>query len=58
MTSGLTSAQAADRLKLEGPNELPAQDRRSALRILLEVVRQPMCALKSRWFNARHGQSA
>lgn len=42
---GLTSAEAAARLKAEGHNELPATDRRGFLRILFEVVRQPMFAL-------------
>jgi Ca2+-transporting ATPase len=43
--SGLSSAAAAARLKSEGFNELPATGRRGALRILFEVVRQPMFAL-------------
>lgn len=42
---GLSSAAAAARLKSEGYNELPAAERRGALRILFEVVRQPMFAL-------------
>ncbi len=42
---GLSSAVAAARLKAEGYNELPAPDRRNFLRILFEVVRQPMFAL-------------
>ena len=42
---GLSSEQAASRLKIEGYNELPAPKRRSVSRILLEVVRQPMFAL-------------
>ena len=42
---GLTAAVAASRLKLDGYNELPAPDRRGFLRILFEVVRQPMFAL-------------
>ena len=33
------------RLAREGPNELPAESRRSPLRILIEVVREPMFAL-------------
>ena len=44
-SSGLTAAIAADRLQLDGYNELPAPDRRGLLRILSEVVRQPMFAL-------------
>ena len=42
---GLTAAMAAERLKLDGYNELPTPDRRGFLRILSEVVRQPMFAL-------------
>lgn len=42
---GLTAAIAADRLKLDGYNELPTPDRRGFIRILSEVVRQPMFAL-------------
>jgi len=42
---GLSSALAAARLKAEGFNELPAPARRNFLRILFEVVRQPMFAL-------------
>ncbi|MCW3837329.1 cation-translocating P-type ATPase [Sphingomonas canadensis] len=43
--SGLTSGEALDRLAREGPNELPRADRRSVLRILGEVIREPMLAL-------------
>jgi Ca2+-transporting ATPase len=43
--SGLTATEALDRLKREGPNELPRPDRRSAFRIFSEVVREPMLAL-------------
>ncbi len=43
--AGLSSDQAARLLKAEGYNELPAPDRRGMLRILLEVLRQPMFAL-------------
>jgi Ca2+-transporting ATPase len=42
---GLSSSEAQTRLKRDGYNELPAAQRRSALRILLEVIRQPMFAL-------------
>jgi Ca2+-transporting ATPase len=42
---GLSSAAAAARLKSEGYNELPAAEHRGALRILFDVVRQPMFAL-------------
>ena len=43
--SGLTAAAAAERLKQHGFNELPSPDRRSFLRILAEVVREPMFML-------------
>ncbi len=42
---GLTAGEAAVRLAAEGPNELPKADRRTPLRIVLEVVREPMLAL-------------
>jgi hypothetical protein len=42
---GLSSTAAAARLKADGYNELPATERRGVLRILFEVVRQPMFAL-------------
>ncbi|MFZ2158790.1 MAG: cation-translocating P-type ATPase [Bradyrhizobium sp.] len=42
---GLSEADAQVRLKTEGYNELPRPDRRTPLRILLEVVREPMLAL-------------
>ena len=42
---GLTSAEAAARLAAEGPNTLPASDRRSLLGIALEVAREPMFLL-------------
>jgi Ca2+-transporting ATPase len=43
--TGLTSVEAAARLKTEGYNELPSTERRGILRIVLEVIRQPMFAL-------------
>ena len=43
--SGLTTAAARARLLADGPNELPRAGRRSAFRILAEVVREPMLAL-------------
>jgi Ca2+-transporting ATPase len=43
--TGLTSAEAAARLKAEGYNELPSTERRGVLGIVLEVIRQPMFAL-------------
>ncbi len=42
---GLSEADAQARLKTEGYNELPRPDRRTPLRIILEVVREPMLAL-------------
>jgi P-type Ca2+ transporter type 2C len=44
-TGGLSEAEAAARLRRDGFNELPAQGRRSVLRILADVVREPMFAL-------------
>jgi Ca2+-transporting ATPase len=43
--AGLTSEEAARRLAAEGPNLLPQPKRRTALRIVCEVVREPMLAL-------------
>lgn len=43
--SGLSAEAAASRLKTEGYNEMPTPDKRGFLRILSEVVRQPMFAL-------------
>ena len=42
---GLTAREAAQRLRAEGPNALPELERRTALRIIIEVVREPMFAL-------------
>ncbi len=42
---GLRETDAQARLKSEGYNELPRPDRRTPLRIILEVVREPMLAL-------------
>jgi P-type Ca2+ transporter type 2C len=42
---GLSEADAQTRLKREGYNELPRPDRRTPLRIVLEVLREPMLAL-------------
>src|SRR5512140_2111211 len=42
---GLSEADAQARLKSDGYNELPRPDRRTPLRIVLEVVREPMLAL-------------
>jgi len=42
---GLSEADVQARLKTEGYNELPRPDRRTPLRIVLEVLREPMLAL-------------
>jgi Ca2+-transporting ATPase len=42
---GLTAREAAERLRAEGPNALPEIEGRTALRIVIEVVREPMFAL-------------
>lgn len=42
---GLTEAEARSRLASEGFNELPRAGRRSPLRIVFEVLREPMLAL-------------
>ncbi len=42
---GLSETEAAARLAAEGFNELPQADRRTLLRIILEVLREPMLAL-------------
>jgi len=43
--TGLTSEQARTRLEAEGPNALPESDRRSGLRVIGEVLREPMLVL-------------
>jgi Ca2+-transporting ATPase len=42
---GLSQETAAARLAAEGANELPRQDRRTLLRIMVEVFREPMFQL-------------
>ena len=42
---GLSEKEAAARLKSEGPNNLPQADRRTFIRIVLEILREPMFAL-------------
>ena len=42
---GLTTRQAAERLAAEGPNLLPRPDRRDFVRIVGEILREPMFAL-------------
>lgn len=43
--AGLTEVEAEARLQREGFNELPRPDRRTPLRIMLDVLREPMLAL-------------
>ena len=43
--NGLSETEAQRRLKLEGYNELPKTERRTPLRIVMEVLREPMLAL-------------
>ncbi len=45
IVAGLTSLDAQARLQREGPNELPRENRRTPLRIVLEVMREPMLLL-------------
>ena len=42
---GLTEEQAKHRLRSDGFNELPSTDRRTFLRIVRDVLREPMFAL-------------
>ena len=42
---GLSEAAVQARLRTEGYNELPRPDRRTPLRVVLEVLREPMLAL-------------
>ncbi|CAN5340993.1 HAD-IC family P-type ATPase [soil metagenome] len=43
--SGLTARAAAERLALDGANELPRAGRRSVFRIVFDVLREPMLVL-------------
>ncbi|HEX7762602.1 MAG TPA: HAD-IC family P-type ATPase, partial [Cellvibrio sp.] len=43
--NGLSHEEAAKRLKTEGPNQLPKPNQRHLLRILLDVLREPMFSL-------------
>jgi Ca2+-transporting ATPase len=45
LKTGLSSADAARRLRLDGFNELPSSERRGVVRIVGDVLRQPMFAL-------------
>lgn len=42
---GLSEAEAASRLSADGPNELPGREQRSTVRIVVEVLREPMLAM-------------
>jgi len=42
---GLTASEALARLKSEGPNELPHAGRRSIIRLIADVLREPMLLL-------------
>jgi Ca2+-transporting ATPase len=42
---GLTRGEASARLRADGPNALPDPERRSVLKIVTEVLREPMFAL-------------
>ena len=43
--TGLSTSQARERLAEDGPNELPRPNRRTPLRITMEVLREPMFAM-------------
>ncbi len=43
--SGLTESRASERLRLEGPNELPQRRRSSSLAVVFDVAREPMFLL-------------
>jgi Ca2+-transporting ATPase len=43
--AGLDEEEAAARLRVEGPNDLPTADRRSLFGVVLDVVREPMIGL-------------
>ncbi len=45
LDSGLSSDEARRRLKMRGANELPREKRRTKLRVIGEVLREPMLAL-------------
>src|SRR5512143_1657908 len=44
-TIGLTSAEAAERLRTHGPNELPTAKKRNLLQQTWDVIREPMLLL-------------
>ncbi|MFN0072804.1 MAG: cation-translocating P-type ATPase [Chloroflexota bacterium] len=43
--SGLTTEEAAERLHTQGPNELPAEPRATPLKLVFDLIRQPMLLL-------------
>ena len=43
--AGLSGAEASDRLRIDGPNELPTDRKRGWPRVVADVVREPMLAL-------------
>ncbi len=43
--AGLSATEARERLRADGPNELPRSGRRSVLRVAADVLREPMLAL-------------
>lgn len=45
VSTGLSDSEAQERLAREGYNELPRSERRTAFRIVLEVLRERMLAL-------------
>ncbi|TQD33294.1 cation-translocating P-type ATPase (plasmid) [Rhodobacter capsulatus] len=45
LAAGLTAAEAARRLRAEGPNALPRPRPRGAVRLVLDVLKEPMLSL-------------
>jgi P-type Ca2+ transporter type 2C len=45
LSTGLSDSEAQERLAREGYNELPRSERRTAFRIIIEVLREPMLVL-------------
>ena len=42
---GLTDAEARERLRVEGPNELPRSKKRHLLKQVLDILKEPMILL-------------
>lgn len=42
---GLSDSEAAARLRTDGPNELPRGEQRTAVKIIVDVLREPMLAM-------------